>query len=131
MFSRGWVWPMRSTTKEVVRAGFGLFTGPWDYSDLMVGWQGASAFTQMNNPLVPDFANGGSGVVGLGVSGVVGVSGPFLASQAFRGFTSGGVYPSPQTLQQFPLGYIQRNFPTPMPSKPAWSLRARWVWVGF
>ena len=31
--------------KQVVRAGFGLFTGPWDYSDLMVGWQGASAFT--------------------------------------------------------------------------------------
>jgi len=99
--------------KEVVRAGFGLFTGPWDYSDLMVGWQGASAFTQMNNPLVPDFANGGSGVVGLGVSGVVGVSGPFLASQAFHSFTTGGVYPSPQILQQFPLGYIQRNFPNP------------------
>jgi hypothetical protein len=99
--------------KEVVRAGFGLFAGPWDYSDLMVGWQGASAFSQMNNPLVPDFANGGSGVVGLGVSGVVGVSGPFLASQAFRSFTSGGVYPSPQVLQQFPLGYIQRKFPNP------------------
>jgi hypothetical protein len=99
--------------KEVVRAGFGLFTGPWDYSDLMVGWQGASAFTQMNNPLVPDFANGGSGVVGLGVSGVVGVSGPLLASQAFRSFTSGGVYPSPAILQQFPLGYIQRKFPNP------------------
>ena len=70
--------------KEVVRAGFGIFTGPWDYSDLMVGWQGASAFTQMNNPLVPDFANGSNGVVGLGVSGAFGVSGPFLASQAFR-----------------------------------------------
>jgi outer membrane receptor protein involved in Fe transport len=99
--------------KEVVRAGFGLFTGPWDYSDLMVGWQGASAFTQMNNPLVPDFADAGSGVVGLGVSGVVGVSGPFLASQAFKSFTAGGVYPSPSILQQFPLGYIQRNFANP------------------
>ena len=51
--------------------------------------------------------------MGLGVSGVVGVSGPFLASQAFRSFTSGGVYPSPQILQQFPLGYIQRNFANP------------------
>ena len=98
--------------KEVIRAGFGLFTGPWDYSDLMVGWQGASAFTSMNNPLVPDFQTP-NGVVGLGPSGVVGVSGPFLASQAFRSFTSGGVYPSPQILQQFPLGYIQRKFPNP------------------
>ena len=80
--------------KEVIPAGFGLFTGPWDYSDLMVGWQGASAFTSMNNPLVPDFQTP-NGVVGLGPSGVVGVSGPFLASQAFRSFTSGGVYPSP------------------------------------
>ena len=87
MCSPGSVWPMRSIdNKEVVRAGFGLFTGPWDYSDLMVGWQGASAFTQMNNPLVPDFANRRQHVVGLGVSGVVGVSGPFLASQAFQEF---------------------------------------------
>ena len=98
--------------KQVVRAGFGLFTGPWDYSDLMVGWQGASAFTSMNNPLVPDF-NTANGVVGLGPSGVVGVSGPLLASQAFRSFATTGTYPSPEILQQFPLGYIQRKFPNP------------------
>src|SRR5271163_3947107 len=98
--------------KQVIRAGFGLFTGPWDYSDLMVGWQGASAFTPMNNALVPDFQES-NGVVGFGPSGIVGVSGPFLASQAFQNFTSGGVYPSPETLQQFPLGYIQRKFPNP------------------
>jgi len=95
--------------KQVIRAGFGLFTGPWDYADLMVGWQGASAFTPMNNPLVPDF-NEPDGVVGLGQSGVVGVSGPFLASQSFREFATGGVYPSPANLQQFPLGYVQRKF---------------------
>jgi hypothetical protein len=89
--------------KQVVRAGFGLFAGPWDYSDLMVGWQGASAFTSMNNPLVPDF-NSPNGVVGLGPSGVVGVSGPFLASQAFRSFATTGTYPTPEILQQFPLG---------------------------
>jgi hypothetical protein len=99
--------------KQVIRAGFGLFTGPWDYSDLMVGWQGASAFTQMNNPLVPDFDDPANGVVGLGPSGVVGVSGPFLASQAFRNFATTGAYPSPAVLQQFPLGYIQRKFPNP------------------
>ena len=36
--------------KGVVRAGFGLFTGPFDYSDIMVAWQGASAFTGMHQP---------------------------------------------------------------------------------
>jgi hypothetical protein len=66
----------------------------------------------MNNPLVPDF-NTANGVVGLGPSGVVGVSGPFLASQAFRSFATNGTYPSPEILQQFPLGYIQRKFPNP------------------
>jgi hypothetical protein len=98
--------------KQVIRAGFGLFRGPWDYSDLMVGWQGASAFTSMNNPFVADF-NTSNGVVGFGPSGVVGVSGPFLASQAFRSYTSTGTYPAPGELQQFPLGYIQRKFSNP------------------
>ena len=96
--------------KDVVRAGFGLFTGPWDYSDLMVGWQGASAFTSMSNPYVPDF-NKANGVVGLGPSGVVGVSNPVAASQAFRAYVTTGTYPAPAMLQQFPLGYIQRKFP--------------------
>jgi hypothetical protein len=96
--------------KQVVRAGFGLFRGPWDYSDLMVGWQGASPFTSMNNPYVSDF-NSPDGVVGFGPSGVVGVSGPFLSSQDFRTYASTGVYPSPGDLQQFPLGFVQRKFP--------------------
>lgn len=99
--------------KRVVRAGFGLFTGPWDYSDLMVGWQGASAFTQINNPLVPDFKDESNDVVGLGQSGVVGASGPFLATAALKNFAATGAYPAPQTLQQFPLGYVQRKFPNP------------------
>jgi hypothetical protein len=98
--------------KQVVRVGLGLFTGPWDYSDLMVGWQGASAFTSMNNPLVPDF-NQANGVVGLGPSGIVGVSGPVLASQTFKSFATTGAYPAPAQLQQFPLGFIQRHFPNP------------------
>ncbi len=69
--------------KGVVRAAFGLFTGPFDYSDIMVSWQGASAFTNMNQPILPEFANPANDLVGLGPSGIVGVSGPFLASQAF------------------------------------------------
>jgi hypothetical protein len=97
--------------KGVVRAGFGLFTGPFDYSDILVSWQGASGFTYMNQPILPEFSNPGNSLAGLGPSGIVGVDGPFLASQAFSTFTHTGVYPSPSTLLQFPLGYVQRKFP--------------------
>jgi hypothetical protein len=97
--------------KGVVRAGFGLFTGPFDYGDIMVSWQGASAFTYMNQPILPDFADASNRLAGLGPSGIVGVAGPFLASQAFNSFAHNGVYPDPATLLQFPLGYVQRKFP--------------------
>jgi len=97
--------------KGVVRAGFGLFTGPFDYSDVMVGWQGASAFTNMNQPILPEFKDPANDLVGFGPSGIVGVEGPFLASQAFSNFTHNGVYPDPSTLLQFPLGYVKRKFP--------------------
>ncbi len=97
--------------KGVVRAGFGLFTGPFDYSDIMVSWQGASAFTNMHQPLRPEFADPANKLVGLGVSGVVGVVGPVLSSQAFRNFAQTGSYPDPGDLLQFPLGYVQRKFP--------------------
>jgi hypothetical protein len=97
--------------KGVVRAGFGVFSGPFDYSDIMVSWQGASAFTYMNQSLVPQLSDPTASLVGLGPSGIVGVDGPFLASQAFSTFTHTGVYPSPSTLLQFPLGYAQRKFP--------------------
>lgn len=99
--------------KGVVRAGFGLFTGPFDYSDIMVSWQGASAFTNMNQPILPEFANPANDLVGLGPSGIVGVSGPFLASQAFANLAHNGAYPDPSTLRQFPLGYVKRKFPNP------------------
>jgi Carboxypeptidase regulatory-like domain/TonB dependent receptor len=97
--------------KGVLRTGFGLFTGPFDYSDILVSWQGASAFTYMNQPLLPQFANPSGSLVGLGQSGVVGVEGPVLASQAFSTFTHTGTYPAPSSLVQFPLGYAQRKFP--------------------
>jgi len=96
--------------RQVARAGFGLFTGPWDYSDLMVSWSGSAPFTVMSNPLVPDL-NSPGGIAGLGPSGIVGVSGPVLAKQAFLNFVKAGQYPSPSSLKQFPLGYIQRKFP--------------------
>lgn len=99
--------------KGVARAGFGLFTGPFDYSDIMVSWQGASAFTNMNQPILPEFADPGDKLVGLGPSGIVGMAGPFLASQAFHTFAQSGAYPDPSTLLQFPLGYVKRKFPNP------------------
>jgi Carboxypeptidase regulatory-like domain/TonB dependent receptor len=97
--------------KGVVRAGFGLFTGPFDYSDVMVSWQGASAFTNMNQPILAQFADPSANLVGLGPSGIVGVASPFLASQAFANFAHNGIYPSPGSLLQFPLGYVERKFP--------------------
>jgi hypothetical protein len=97
--------------KGVVRAGFGLFTGPFDYSDIMVSWQGASAFTNMSQPILSEFADPSHKLVGLGPSGIVGVAGPFLASQAFGNFARNGAYPNPGTLLQFPLGYVKRKFP--------------------
>ncbi len=97
--------------KGVLRAGFGLFTSPFDYSDIMVSWQGAAAFTYMNQPVLPGFSNPSNKFVGLGQSGIVGVNGPVLASRAFSAFAHDGIYPSPSSLLQFPLGYVPRKFP--------------------
>jgi hypothetical protein len=96
--------------KGVVRAGFGLFNGPFDYSDVMVSWQGASAFTDMNQPLIPAFADPANNLVGFGASGIVGASGPFLAGAAFSTFAHIGAYPTPTELVQFPLGYSKLKF---------------------
>jgi Carboxypeptidase regulatory-like domain len=96
--------------KGVVRAGFGLFTGPFDYSDVMVSWQGASAFTNMNQPLIPAFADPAHNLVGFGASGIVGASGPDLAGAAFSTFAHTGAYPTPSELVQFPLGYSKLKF---------------------
>jgi hypothetical protein len=96
--------------KGVVRAGFGLFTGPFDYSDVMVSWRGASAFTYMNQPLIPAFADPAKNLVGFGASGIVGASGPALAGSAFNTFAHTGGYPTPGALLQFPLGYSKLKF---------------------
>jgi Carboxypeptidase regulatory-like domain/TonB dependent receptor len=97
--------------KGVVRGGFGLFTGPFDYSDLLVSWQGASAFTNMHQPVLPAFADPANNLVGYGPSGIVGASGPVLAGAGFRNLSKNGAYPTPDSLLQFPLGYAQLKFP--------------------
>jgi hypothetical protein len=97
--------------KAVVRASFGLYTGSLEYSSLVNGWHGASAFTNMNQPLLPAFANPANNLVGFGPAGMVGTAGPVLAGAAYSNFTHNGIYPSPSILSQFPLGFVKREFP--------------------
>jgi len=79
--------------KSVVRAGAGLFTGPFDYSDVLVSWVGASEFTYMTQPELAAFSDPTHFLIGTGASGAVGVPGPVLAGPAFSLFTHSGVYP--------------------------------------
>ena len=97
--------------KGVVRSSFGLYNGSLEYSSLVNGWHGASAFTTMNQPLLSDFADPSNDLVGRGPAGMVGAAGPFLAGAAFSNFTHTGTYPGPEILKQFPLGFVQRKFP--------------------
>ena len=97
--------------KEVIRSGFGLFRGSRSYSNLLNGWHGASAFTTMNQPLLTQFADPSSSLVGFGEAGMVGAAGPAAAGSAFRKFSLTGAYPAPSGLVQFPLGFVSRNYP--------------------
>jgi hypothetical protein len=89
------------------------------YSDVMVSWVGASEFSYMNQPLIPEFQNPSQDLIGFGPSGAVGtIGGPFGAFPAMLNFTTTGAYPAPSGpfpagLVQFPLGYAKRDFPLP------------------
>ena len=98
--------------KGVMRANFGLYTGSLEYSSLVNGWHGASAFTHMNQPLLPDFSDPANDLVGFGPEGMVGTAGPVLAGAAFSNFTHNGIYPNPAILKQFPLGFVKREYPS-------------------
>jgi len=98
--------------KGVVRSSFGLYTGSLEYSSLVNGWHGAAPFTNMNQPLLSQFANPSDDLVGFGPAGMVGTAGPVLAGAAFSNFTHNGIYPTPGILKQFPLGFTQRKFPS-------------------
>ncbi len=97
--------------KSVLRSNFSIFTGSFEFSSTVNSWHGASAFTQMNQPLLPDFADPTNNLVGFGPAGMVGAAGPVLAGAAFSNFTHNGIYPSPASLLQFPLGFLKREFP--------------------
>jgi hypothetical protein len=98
--------------KGVVRANFGIYTGSLEYSSLINGWHGAAPFTHMNQPLLAEFANPDEDLVGFGPAGMVGTAGPVNAGAAFSKFTHSGIYPSPSILQQFPLGFVKRKYPS-------------------
>jgi hypothetical protein len=110
--------------KGVVRGGFGLFDGPFVYSDILVSWVGASEFSYMNQPFLPEFKNPSHNLIGFGPSGAVGVCDPVIAAPAcvpfpgtlktdFQQFAHFGQYPGPNALQQVPLGYAQKKFNQP------------------
>lgn len=114
--------------KGVLRGGFGVFRGPFVYSDIMVSWVGASEFSYMNQPFLPEFANPSQNLIGFGPSGAVGACTPIPPNPpvpalciptppdlrvAFQNFVSTGTYPAPDHLIQFPLGYAKKNFPQP------------------
>ncbi|MGH6630564.1 MAG: hypothetical protein ACREB3_12600, partial [Burkholderiales bacterium] len=114
--------------KDVLRGGFGLFTAPFVYSDILVSWIGASEFTYMSTaanppfsfgpPLLPEFADPANNLIGFGASGAVGLPSGILPGSAFFNFATTGAYPTPVNLVgpitvpfQFPLGYAKREFP--------------------
>ena len=112
--------------KGVVRGGFGLFDGPFVYSDILVSWVGASEFSYMNQPFLPEFKNPSQNLIGFGPSGAVGACTtnnpitpgvcfpwfPFL-QQTVMDFVNTGAYPLPNNLVQVPLGYAQKKFNQP------------------
>lgn len=100
--------------KGVVRGGFGLFDGPFIYSDILVSWVGASEFSYMNQPFLPEFKNPSQNLIGFGPSGAVGEAPiPPLLRADFMNFVATGTYPSPNFLAQVPLGYAQKKFNQP------------------
>lgn len=106
----GFAYAMRED-KTVVRSSFGMYTGSLEYSSLINSWHGASAFTHMNQPEIAAFADPANNLTGFGPAGMVGTAGPVLAGAAFSSFTHTGTYPKPGILKQFPLGFLQRDFP--------------------
>jgi Carboxypeptidase regulatory-like domain len=98
----------------VLRGGFGIFDGPFVYSDILVSWVGASEFSYMNQPILPEFRNPSQNLIGFGPSGAVGEAPiPPLLKADFMNFVATGTYPSPSLLAQVPLGYAQKKFDQP------------------
>jgi hypothetical protein len=106
------------TPQTVVRGGFGIYFGPFNWSEL-IGT--STAFGPVNgymhNPYVPAFANPAKSLVGLAEFGPVGVPFPSAsgipAAQAFANFTATGSYPAPDQLVGFSHGFTTKYFTNP------------------
>lgn len=101
--------------KTVIRGGFGIYTGPFEWSELLGT---STAFGPingyLNNPLVGPFVDPQKSLVGLAEFGPVGVvPGPFTAGPAFDAFARHGIYPAPDQLIGFSHGFTTRDFPNP------------------
>lgn len=112
------------TPQTVIRGGFGIYFGPFNWSEL-IGTSTAFGPVNgyMNNPYVPAFANPTKSLVGLAEFGPVGVPFPYFdsesgqvvfpAAQAFANFTATGSYPAPDQLIGFSHGFTTKYFPNP------------------
>ncbi len=104
--------------KTVIRGGFGIYTGPFNWSELVGTTTAFGPITGfMNNPFVPAFVNPTESLVGLAFFGPVGVAPPnpggIPAAAAFANFTATGAYPDPADLIGFSHGFTTRDFPNP------------------
>jgi hypothetical protein len=109
--------------QTVVRAGFGIYVGPFNWSELIGTSTAFGPITgYINNPLVPAFVDPSKTLVGLAEFGPVGVAFPHLdpelgfvipAAPAFAKFTFDGTYPDPGELIGFSHGFTTKHFPNP------------------
>ena len=104
--------------KTLVRGGFGIYFGPFNWSELIGTSTAFGPITgYLNNPLVGPFVNPTKSLVGLAEFGPVGVRFPgpggIPAASAFANFTSTGAYPAPNQLIGFSHGFTTRHFPNP------------------
>jgi carboxypeptidase family protein/TonB-dependent receptor-like protein len=118
----GFAWQITPAT--VLRGGFGIYTGPFNWSELIGTSTAFGPITgYLNNPLVSDFVNPSNTLVGLAAFGPVGVQFPhfdpvlnqvvFPAASAFANFAATGAYPAPDQLIGFSHGFTTKNFPNP------------------
>lgn len=104
--------------RAVLRGGFGIFNGQFPFSDLVQSGNGTAPIGNfINQPLLPGFQNPEEEISGLGKFGPVGVVGPPLAGPALAQFIAAGIFPPPELLVQFPLGFDEIDIPDPYAEK--------------